>query len=465
MSAVSQTSALAESASPDAAGVRRSASLNTRLLAAIALVVALGAVSGVGLAVLLERKSLREELSAAMIGGREHVAVLMAGEGGPAAADPARIVKSLDGDRHMSLRLVAPDGAVLARSAPLAPTFRAPAWFEHLVDPKTADIRIALPAGVVLALSAEPAADAGDAWVQFRNAVLVLGLVGGAALGLVHLTLRRALRPLDALTAAFRRVGVGAYDVRVPENGPAELARLSESFNLMAADLATMRRRTRLLEAQILKLQDEERAELARDLHDEIGPHLFAASIDASVARRALEERGDTDTAQRVGEVSDSISRVQRQVREILMRLRPTKLVEMGLEPAIEELVDFWRARRPQVRINASIDRPDGLSYALQELAYRTVQEGLTNAVRHARPGRIDVLIATGSGRRLQVQVADDGEGGDLSGPEAGLGLVGMRERAEALGGALTISRGPLGGWCVTVEAPIAEAPASLADG
>jgi two-component system sensor histidine kinase UhpB len=150
-------------------------------------------------------------------------------------------------------------------------------------------------------------------------------------------------------------------------------------------------------------------------------------------------------------------------VREILMRLRPTKLVEMGLEPAIEELVDFWRARRPEISINASVNRPDGLSYALQELAYRTVQEGLTNAVRHARPGRIDVLIDAAPDQQLRVQVADDGEGGDLSGPDAGLdtglGLVGMRERAEALGGALTIGRGPLGGWCVTVEAPIAEAP------
>ncbi|HEX4196766.1 MAG TPA: histidine kinase [Caulobacteraceae bacterium] len=428
------------------------------------IVVALGAVVGLAASVLMERRALKDELSAALVSGHQRV-LSQTATGATAAANLRELLRSFDGDRHMSISLAAPGPAVRARSIPLEPAWRAPAWFKHIVDPHVPDVRMPLDSGGAMILSAEPGADAGDAWVQFRNAVILILLVSVAGLVLVYLTLDRALRPLQALTAAFRRVGAGNYDARVPEQGPAELVRLSESFNVMAADLAAMHRRTRMLEEQILKLQDEERSELARDLHDEIGPHLFAASIDATVACRALEGRGDHETARLVRAIGGAISQAQHHVREILTRLRPTKFVEIGLDAAIEELFDFWRSRKPEIEITRRMAPLDArLPYALQELAYRTIQEGLTNAVRHAHPRRIDVEIAVTPSRLMRVQVADDGVGERLAGQETGFGLVGMRERVEALGGQLSITPGTLGGWSVVVEAPIPDSVSPSAE-
>jgi two-component system sensor histidine kinase UhpB len=436
------------------ANAKTTASLKLRVLLAIMLVVVLGAVIGFVTAALMERRSLKDELSAALLSGRQRVVTQIAA-GAMGDRDLRELVRSFDGDRHMSISL---ERAAAARSLPLQPSWRAPAWFDHLVDPHVSDVRLPSNANGAIVLVAEPADDAGDAWIQFRNAFVLVLVVSAAGLGLVYLTLDRALQPLQALAVAFKRVGAGNYDTHVPEVGPTELIRLLENFNRMAADLAAMHRRTRMLEEQVLKFQDEERSELARDLHDEIGPHLFAASIDASVACRVLEGNGDQDGARRVRAIAAAISRAQHHVREILTRLRPTKFVEMGLDVAIEELFDFWRSRKPEIEIAGRLaPLEDKLPYALQELAYRTIQEGLTNAVRHANAHRIEVELAVTSSRVMRVQVADDGEGGRFAGQETGFGLVGMRERAEALGGQLSIVPGPLGGWAIVVEAPIPE--------
>ena len=99
----------------------------------------------------------------------------------------------------------------------------------------------------------------------------------------------------------------------------------------MAARLAAMRERNRALEEQILTLQDEERADIARDLHDEIGPHLFAANVDAAMAA-SLIGAGRPDAAlEQVRAIAAAIGHIQRLVRDILRRLRPTHLAELGL--------------------------------------------------------------------------------------------------------------------------------------
>jgi two-component system sensor histidine kinase UhpB len=224
----------------------------------------------------------------------------------------------------------------------------------------------------------------------------------------------------------------------------------------MAGDLETMRRRTRGLEEQILKLQDEERAELARDLHDEIGPHLFAVNIDAAMLSQSLTAGRQAEAARQVKAIQTSVGHMQRHVREILNRLRPAQLVELGLSAAIGELVQFWRSRRPDIVFAVALAADDAaLPDAVQEMVYRIVQEGLSNAVRHGQPSRIDIAVRIGEAGEVVVQVADDGLGRHGSRGEPGFGLVGMRERVEALGGTLSVAPGAECGWSVQARAPL----------
>jgi two-component system sensor histidine kinase UhpB len=237
----------------------------------------------------------------------------------------------------------------------------------------------------------------------------------------------------------------------VREEGPSELVRLGRSVNDMAAQLAAMQARTRRLEDQLRTLQDEERADLARDLHDEIGPHLFAVNVDASVAKRLIAE-GETAEAQKhLAAVQEAVAHMQRLVRDILGRLRPTQLVELGLKAAIDELVAFWRARHPGVTFNVQAPEDDAWLVAeeVRETVYRVIQEGLNNAVRHGRPSRIDIEVSRAANGEILARVSDDGApSGKPDG--VGFGLRGMRERVAASNGRLSIERGPDGGsWTV----------------
>jgi signal transduction histidine kinase len=146
-------------------------------------------------------------------------------------------------------------------------------------------------------------------------------------------------------------------------------------------------------------------------------------------------------------------------LRGLITELRPAALDQLGLEPALLALVD--RLRASGLDIDASIElaseagnAPRRLTPELETAVYRLVQESLTNAVKHGAAGRA-VVEVDDSGQQLRVIVRDDGTGFDPQTPTGGFGLVGMRERAELLGGDLQIESSPGAGTTVTATLPV----------
>ncbi len=184
-----------------------------------------------------------------------------------------------------------------------------------------------------------------------------------------------------------------------------------------------------------------------------MGPQLFAANVDAAMAANLIAAgRSDAALAQ-VGSIQAAIAHMQRLVRDLLGRLRPTRLVELGLAAAVRDLIEFWRARRPDVEFAAELlEDEDGLSGPVQEAAYRLVQESLSNAVRHAAPSRISLSVARAAGE-LRVEVLNDGPPAPAAQP--GFGLTGMAERVAAAGGALEAGPVEGSGWRVTARLPL----------
>jgi len=432
-------------------------SLRLRVVVAVAFLFLTASAVGVAVAGWQANKALREELVAALDGGRLTVAGAyqsLARSDDP-ARDLTRLVASFDGARHVRASLEDTSGNVLAVSHPL-PVQPAPAWFAGLFHPGVIAERLVAPAPGrgVLVLAPVAANDVAAVWAEFLDlvAVLAISFVFGAAL--VWLTVGRALRPLSDFSAAFERIGVGDYAAKVGEAGPSELARVGRAVNDMAERLRAMQDRTHRLEQQIATLQDEERADLARDLHDEIGPHLFAVNVDAAMARRLIGEGKKADAARQVDAIQQSVAHMQRLVRDILGRLRPTELIDLGLAAAIGELVDFWRARHPNISFEVQVDDDETLPEEARETLYRVVQESLNNAVRHGRPSRIEVKIGRPSDGEVFATIADDGA--SHAKPDgAGFGLIGMRERVTASKGMLAIVRGDAGGWTVTARLPV----------
>ncbi|WP_062610946.1 ATP-binding protein [Caballeronia calidae] len=209
----------------------------------------------------------------------------------------------------------------------------------------------------------------------------------------------------------------------------------------------------RRLASQALAAQETERRHLARELHDELGQYLNAMSLDAGRIRDLSAGR-EAEIHRLSLALMQSATHVYREIGGMIRKLRPIGLDEFGLPTALEHCVEGWRERLPDASFTLAVDGDfDNLSDALNITLYRLVQEGLTNVSKFARASRVEIYLARAP-EEIVVTMADDGPGVDLTQPRKGLGLIGMRERVEALGGAFDIASEPGAGFLFCARVP-----------
>jgi len=217
------------------------------------------------------------------------------------------------------------------------------------------------------------------------------------------------------------------------------------------ADLARSLDENRELARRGLELQERERREVVQELHDELGQYLNAIQLEAVGLQNRLSSRQKEASAS-AGRVVELSRHVYDVARGLMRRLRPVALDDLGLEAALQHLLDGWQQRRPDVRCSlnvaaAVVDLPDEYNIAI----YRIVQEALTNVARHAAASEVDITVES-IGRSLIIKVKDNGRGLPEPVPH-GLGLIGMRERAILLGGELHVETDR--GVCVEMQIPM----------
>lgn len=443
-------------------------SLQARIVALVGAVLLVSIVLGVLFAGYEARRALQEEVQAGMRGGAQTIGRAFGDlpRSNQRERDLQQLVATFDGNRHVAATLVDRAGRVWARSRVSDFGRAAPGWFRRVIAPAPEALTFPAPAGAggyrAVRLSAVPDADLEAAWAELSSVVAVLCVSTMAGLILVSLVISATLAPLRELSARLAQVGQGDYRSRVPERGPSEILRLEQSFNTMAERLDAVGRRNHALEQQLLTLQDEERADLARDLHDDIGPQLFAVSLDAQMITQLVRAGRPEEVHGQVEAIQAAVGHVQREIRGMLARLRPARAAELGLERAIDDLIDFWRSRRPEIEFSLSL--PPGepeVAAGLKDTAFRVVQEAISNAVRHARPARIGVELRSG-GEALVVRVTNDGAASGQAAGGTGFGLIGMRERVHSVGGELTVQPPAPAhvDWTVTARLPVASGPA-----
>ena len=345
----------------------------------------------------------------------------------------------------------------------------APAWFRNafaVVFDAGAPVERAVPVhngtpGRVVA-TADRVAVTARAWHQMR---VVAGMAAAMAAGmavLAALVIGHALQPLGTIAAGLRRLEHGDYAVRLPAFRTREFARIAAAVNDLASRLQRTTAERAALTRRLFQVQEEERRALARDLHDEFGQCLTAAgALAASIQVGAPADRADlAEDARAIGRIA---AQMMATLKGALARLRPPDLDEVGLEASLRAMVGGWNLGGGAAgagRTTFDLDVADDLGAVPPQAAlsvYRIAQECLTNAVRHGRPSRVSVSVARGEGG-VALTVDDDG-GGDPARvtTAAGFGILGIRERIEALGGALTI--GPAaGGVRVSALIPVAAA-------
>jgi len=438
------------------------ASLRLRLIVSIAMVLVLVLVLGSVLVYWHAGHEVEVELRAAIEVGAHtiHNAVDDVEE----AASPLRhlelLIADFDGDRHVRASLVSLDNRLIYRSTPLPPSEPAPEWFYRLLAAKSVTAAIELPApfarfGTIL-LETDARNEISEVWGDVVLTLSILVIFCGLNSVLVFWVIGRALHPLDEVSAAFNGIGAGHYGLRVKEQGPRELAQLCLGFNLMAEQLAQVEDRKHRLEHQLAAVQEEERSELARDLHDEIGPLLFAVSVDLSVVQQDEAVRS-TPIAARIESIRDSIARMYKDVKAILGRLRPATLVDLGLAQAAASLVSFWQTRYPAVAFHLQAPT-EGFGTQIDDAIYHVILESLSNALRHGRPTRIDINVSL-EGNEVLTRISDNGVGLGTEVHAPGFGLIGMQERVQSLDGVFGVANAVVGtGVVVSARVPLSAA-------
>src|SRR5215472_11933764 len=193
----------------------------------------------------------------------------------------------------------------------------------------------------------------------------------------------------------------------------------------MAVRLAETDAENRRLNEQLLTVQEQERGEIARDLHDEVGPYLFAINIDTAAVSRLLREGRMAEAPEHLRLIAEAVEHMQRELHSAVRRLQPVGLAEFGLSDAIDNMIQFWRRRHPEIDFRVSVAPGcDALGDLVDATIYRVVQECVSNALRHGRPTRIAVRIEGSAGPdRVVLEIADDGFGmPDAPSPGFGFG-------------------------------------------
>lgn len=420
-------------------------SLRHRLIALILLILPLSLLFGGVLTYWHALEKVETEMAAAVALGETTVRDVIATwpKESDARDQALRLVHTFDGERHLRVSLLDETGKVTAVSQVAAPAVPAPSWLQSALAGPDHAADVALPAQgagktAMLRISADAHNEMAEVWEDVTLKLKIIAGFFSLLLALVYWTIDRALRPLDKLAVALSEVGHGNFAAHVDEQGPRELVSIYRAFNRMADDLKDSEKENRALTQQLNAVQEEERKDLARDLHDEIGPFLFAVDVDAQTIPQYLHRGANEEVSARASAIRQSVAHMQAHVRSILNRLRPAMLLELGLAQAVDQLIAFWQRRHPGIAITADISQA---SYgdAIDEIAFRTVQEAINNSVRHGKPRSIAIKAAMGSSRRaLELSIADDG-GGFSQAATAGFGISGMRERAASAGGTLDV--------------------------
>jgi len=229
----------------------------------------------------------------------------------------------------------------------------------------------------------------------------------------------------------------------------------------LAEEAESQLRETRLLAQHMAEVQESERRHLARELHDELGQCLTAIKTDAVLIRNRTEttEPKVFTSAQAIIDVASHIYDV---VHNMITRLRPSPLDDLGLLPTLQESVTAWQQRQPEINFQLIVEgKLDHLNEAMNMTVFRVVQESLTNAVRHAEASEITILVANEQDETQQdqiiIDISDNGKGMEVHDfhSDVDFGLLGMRERAQSLGGQFTLESSLGNGVRIHITIPL----------
>jgi two-component system sensor histidine kinase UhpB len=328
------------------------------------------------------------------------------------------------------------------------------------------------------------------------NVLLMMALLVLAASLLCACYLSRTLtRPMALSIHALRAIRSGNYTTIVDVTAGGEIGDLQSSINDMSVSLNQAKQnleqkvfeRTKALEAsrnealksdaekrkliqKVNSAVEDERNSIAIEIHDELNAALIAARLDSQRILAIAAQSGNRPEAEEIKQKAQSIIRLTLDLyasaRNIVRRLRPEALDMLGLHGAVEEMVRHYDMAHPHCRFDfQSAGDFSKLESTLAIAAYRLIQEALSNVVKHAAASKASVALSLNEDEKaLHIRVADNGAGFDPDAMNAGIGIIGMRERVHPFDGKLDIDAKVGDGTVITIRLPLTQRSTSLAE-
>jgi len=364
---------------------------------------------------------------------------------------------SLEQTRHLSIQLQQPDGKIInfAAADKANDDMLPPHWFVNLLSAQVPKIEqhINNSAGdsVNLIIQANPIDEISEAWQESRAFFMTLVIMTAITFLAVNLLFNKTLAAIGVIVEALKAIEQGNYQHKLAAFSIQEYDSIAKAINHMSGVLAATSKENQALTRHTLEIQEEERQHLAKELHDELGQSLTAIRVMATTIKN---DKANTE------QIADTISSVCEHlitvVRSMMRNLHPLALTELGLKAGLEDLLNHWSQRHPELSLTLNCpDNVDKLEQKITIQVFRIVQECLTNIIRHAQAANAEISLDITPDQILCVEVRDNGEGCSLNETKKGFGLLGIRERILSLGGELSIKTAHQQGLALFAKIPL----------
>lgn len=394
------------------------------------------------------RKAIVEETSSAFRIAQTTVAIRMPQRfaGQDTMSNAMRLSDEIDALRHVSSQIIDTQGDPLkarTEKTGIGPENTAPDWFNRLMrpEPQTDLFPISHYPNILgsLRISTDPSDEIAEVWEDFSVIMPLLALTGMVMVALTMFVSALILRRLRIVQEALTAIRRGDLTRRAPEGQLVEFSALAEGVNELAAHLQAERAENDLLHSRLLTVSDAERAKIASDLHDEMGPQLFAlnaALAQAKAVVRDIDDKVQPQLLEALEATQTHASAVRDSARTAINNLRPMLLGHGSLIEVLEELIADFTEVSPEVAVDFKADCQAGTG-ELEELSiYRFVRESLLNAIRHGKAQRIKIDMHCDdpcNSSQIVIRITDDGGGPSGKVLPRSYGLIGIRDRARAL--------------------------------
>lgn len=320
-----------------------------------------------------------------------------------------------------------------------------PYWFIFLIEKLSEEIffsKINIDqrgemTGYIL-IKPEPIYEYAEIWQQIKVGLWIIGAFLILINIVVLILFSHMIKPINKIIEGFEKLEAGNYKSKINRSNILELDIIGKKFNSMINNLRQSNDKIHKLSQNLINVQEQEKSELARDLHDELGQSLTALQAEAASISKSTKKSSRDDAIFNVIQLSKNM---MLSTREIIKKLNLGLIEDLGLESALIELFENWKRRFKGVKFEYKIEDKALRKITKQETAhlYRIFQEALTNIAKHSEPKNIKITVKSlDRGNKTRILISNDGIKSNLVNNE-GLGLIGIAERVDQINGSLEV--------------------------